>query len=123
MLVDWSPEFDQWLGHVEAQGGRVLEIATALLQALMELQQKPDESATFRRVRQAKRHKLWRVAHPYDPETAVRIICWFPSDETVVVALVGFDKKVIGDVFYTSAAARGEALVDQWIRQHQGGMQ
>ncbi|WP_448621562.1 hypothetical protein [Geodermatophilus sp. URMC 65] len=123
MLVDWSPEFDQWLGHVEAQGGRVLEIATALLQALMELQQKPEESATFKRVWQAKRHELWRVAHPYDPEAAVRIICWFPSDETVVVALVGFDKKSIGDVFYTSAAARGEALVDQWIRQHQGGMQ
>ena len=123
MLVDWSPEFDQWLGHVEAQGGRVLEIATALLQALMELQQKPEESATFKRVRQAKRHELWRVAHPCDPEAAVRIICWFPSDETVVVALVGFDKKSIGDVFYTSAAARGEALVDQWIRQHQGGMQ
>jgi hypothetical protein len=108
---------------VEAQGGRVLEIATALLQALMELQQKPEESATFKRVRQAKRHELWRVAHPYDPEAAVRIICWFTSDETVVVALVGFDKKSIGDVFYTSAAARGEALVDQWIRQHQGGMQ
>jgi hypothetical protein len=123
VLVDWSPEFDQWLGHVEAQGGRVLEIATALLQALMELQQKPEESATFKSVRQAKRHELWRVAHPYDPEAAVRIICWFPSDETVVVALVGFDKKSIGDVFYTSAAARGEALVDQWIRQHQGGMQ
>jgi hypothetical protein len=123
VLVDWSPEFDQWLGHVEAQGGRVLEIATALLQALMELQQKPEESATFKRVRQAKRHELWRVAHPYDPEAAVRIICWFTSDETVVVALVGFDKKLIGDVFYTSAAARGEALVDQWIRQHQGGMQ
>jgi hypothetical protein len=123
VLVDWSPEFDQWLGHVEAQGGRVLEIATALLQALMELQQKPEESATFKRVRQAKRHELWRVAHPYDPEAAVRIICWFTSDETVVVALVGFDKKSIGDVFYTSAAARGEALVDQWIRQHQGGMQ
>jgi hypothetical protein len=108
---------------VEAQGGRVLEIATALLQALMELQRKPEESATFKRVRQAKRHELWRVAHPYDPEAAVRIICWFTSDETVVVALVGFDKKSIGDVFYTSAAARGEALVDQWIRQHQGGMQ
>jgi hypothetical protein len=123
VLVDWSPEFDQWLGHVEAQGGRVLEIATALLQALMELQRKPEESATFKRVRQAKRHELWRVAHPYDPEAAVRIICWFTSDETVVVALVGFDKKSIGDVFYTSAAARGEALVDQWIRQHQGGMQ
>jgi hypothetical protein len=36
---------------------------------------------------------------------------------SVVIALVGFDKKTIGDVFYTSAAVRGEALVDAWLRQ------
>ncbi|HUB39015.1 MAG TPA: hypothetical protein VMA72_09195 [Streptosporangiaceae bacterium] len=34
-----------------------------------------------------------------------------------MIALVGFDKKKIGDVFYASAAARGEALVDAWLRQ------
>ena len=34
-----------------------------------------------------------------------------------MIALVGFDKKAIGDVFYASAAARGEALVDAWLRQ------
>jgi hypothetical protein len=34
-----------------------------------------------------------------------------------VIALVGFDKKAIGDVFYASAAARGEALVDVLLRQ------
>jgi hypothetical protein len=34
-----------------------------------------------------------------------------------VVALIGFDKKPIGDVFYASAAVRGEALVDTWLRQ------
>jgi hypothetical protein len=34
-----------------------------------------------------------------------------------VIALVGFDKKAIGDVFYASAAVRGEALVDAWLRQ------
>jgi hypothetical protein len=34
-----------------------------------------------------------------------------------VIALVGFDKKTIGDAFYASAAARGEALVDAWLRQ------
>jgi hypothetical protein len=76
-----------------------------------------EESATFKRVQQARRHELWRVAHPFDPAVAVRIICWFPSDEEVVIALVGFDKKAIGDVFYASAASRGEALLDALLRQ------
>jgi hypothetical protein len=34
-----------------------------------------------------------------------------------VIALVGFDKKAIGDVFYASAAVRGETMVDAWLRQ------
>jgi hypothetical protein len=68
-------------------------------------------------VRGARRHELWRVAHPYDPDVAVRIICWFPANDQIVLALVGFDKKSIGDVFYASAAARGEAIVDAWLRQ------
>jgi hypothetical protein len=49
---------------------------------------------------------------------AVRLICWFPDDSTVVVALVGFDKARHGDVWYASAAIRGEALVDRWLREH-----
>lgn len=118
MIVDWSEEFDRWLTRVEEQGGRLLEVATALLQALVELPRKPsEESATFQRVRQARRHELWRVAHPYDPDVAVRIVCWFPGEEHVVLALVGFDKKSIGDAFYASAAVRGEAVVDTWLRQ------
>jgi hypothetical protein len=80
-----------------------------------------EESATFKRVRQARRHELWRVAHPFDPEVAVRIICWFPTEDQVVIALIGFDKKTIGDVFCASAAARGETLVDAWLRQKQKG--
>ena len=118
MIVDWTDEFDRWLTHAEQQGGRLLAVAVALLQALNDLPAMPEEeTATFKRVRQARRHELWRVAHPYDPEVAVRIICWFPSDEKVVIALVGFDKKAIGNVFYASAAARGEVLVDAWLRQ------
>jgi hypothetical protein len=35
----------------------------------------------------------------------------------VVLVLVGFDEKAIGDVFYASAAACGEAFVDSWLRQ------
>ena len=40
-----------------------------------------------------------------------------PGNDQIVLALVGFDKKSIGDVFYASAAARGEAIVDAWLRQ------
>jgi hypothetical protein len=62
------------------------------------------ESATFKRVRQARRHELWPVAHPFRAGVAVRLICWFPDVENVVVGLLGFAKKAIGDVFYASAA-------------------
>ena len=79
------------------------------------------ETATIKRVRQARRHQLWRLAHPYDPEVALRIIVWFPDAATAVIALVGFDKARLGDVWYVSAAVRGEAMVDQWLREHEGG--
>jgi hypothetical protein len=121
VIVDWPEEFDRWFTNVEKQGGRLLATTVALLQALTDLPAKPvEESATFKRVRQARRHELWRVAHPFDPDFAVRIICWFPTEQNVVIALVGFDKKAIGDVFYASAAVRGEALVDAWLRQNGG---
>ena len=118
MIVDWPEEFDRWFTNVEKQGGQLLATTVALLQALTDLPAKPtEESATFKPVRQARRHELWRVAHPFDPDFAVRIFCWFPTEQSVVIALVGFDKKAIGDVFYASAAVRGEALVDAWLRQ------
>ena len=119
MLIDWSREFDQWLSHVEDLGGPALEWAVLLLGELQDLSGKPScESATFKRVRQARRHELWRLAHPFDPAVAIRIIVWFPSEDRVVIALVGFDKARFGDVWYTSAAVRGENLVDQWLREH-----
>jgi hypothetical protein len=33
-IVDWTDEFDRWLDHAEKQGGRLLTVAVALLQAL-----------------------------------------------------------------------------------------
>ena len=119
MLIDWSREFDQWLDGIEEQGGTALRWVTALLADLQDLEKKPqEESATYKRVRQARRHELWRVGHPFDERVAVRIICWFPDDSTVVVALVGFDKARHGDIWNSSAAVRGEALVDVWLREH-----
>jgi len=109
VIVDWPEEFDRWFTNVEKQGGRLLATTVALLQALTDLPAKPtQESATFKGVRQARRHELWRVAHPFDSDFAVRIICWFPTEQSVVIALVGFDKKAIGDVFYASPADAGK---------------
>ena len=97
MIVDWTDEFDRWLTNAEEQGGKLLEVAVALLQALNDLPAKPDEeSPTFKRVRQARRHELWRVAHPYDPDVAVRIICWFPANDQIVLALVGSTRSPSG---------------------------
>jgi hypothetical protein len=79
----------------------------------------PEETATLKRVRQARNHAIWRVAHPYDPAVAIRILCWFPDDGTGVVALIGGDKAGISDVWYESATVRAEAAVDQWIRENQ----
>ncbi len=91
----------------------------ALLSAVRDLQSKPhEESATFKRVQQARRHELWRVAHPFDPDVAVRLIIWFAPTGEVVVAVFSFDKARQGDVWYARAAAEGQLAVDQWLREH-----
>lgn len=70
------------------------------------------------RVRQSRRYQLWRVAHAYHPQVAVRVICWFPPETgTVVVALFAAEKAQLGDVFYDSVAARADPLIDQWKRE------
>ena len=97
--------------------GTLLEVAVALLQALNDLPAKPDEeSPTFKRVRQARCHEPWRAPHPTTPTS--------PSDHLLAPcqqpsrARAGrSDKESIEDMFYASAAARGEAIVDAWLRQ------
>jgi hypothetical protein len=91
-------------------------------QQLLELSGPPDEeSATLRRVVQAKRHELWRVSHPYRRNLALRIVCFFPDVDTVVLALMGFNKHPVGDTWYGRAATEGQAMVDQYMRQQGGG--
>lgn len=120
MRIQAGREFSVWFKNVREAGGPTLTRAGALLGVLRDLPGKPtEETATLKQVRQARRHEIWRVAHPYDPEVAVRILCWFPDDETAVIALVGGDKAGISDVWYDSATLRAEAAVDQWIRQHE----
>ena len=47
MIVDWTDEFDRRLTNAEEQGGKLLEIAVALLQALNDLPAKPDEGVPY----------------------------------------------------------------------------
>ncbi|ETW26769.1 hypothetical protein [Mycobacterium gastri] len=58
------------------------------------------------------------MSHPFDDEVAVRLIVWFPGGHTAgVIVAFGGDKKQIGDAFYTRAASRADAAIDQWLRE------
>src|SRR5205814_5417089 len=97
-----------------------LEVALALLGVLRSLTAPPvEDSATLKRVRQCRRYPVWRLAHHYIPGVAIRILCWFPNDKTVVVALVGADKGPIGDIWYGSAAERAERAIERWRREQE----
>lgn len=88
------------------------------LEVLEELTGEPvEETAVLRRVRQSRKFPVWRVSHPFDPDVAVRLICWFPDDQHVVVALFAGDKARMGDVFYDSVGARADTAIQQWQRE------
>ena len=77
-----------------------------------------EETATLKRVRQSRRFPVWRVSHPYDAETAMRMICWFDDESAeIVVALFANDKLSMGDVFYDSVGTRADATIEQWLSE------
>lgn len=124
MLIDWSDEFDTWLdrledhAHTDPISARRLDYITAQLQQLQELTDAPEEdTAHLRRVRQSKTYPVWRLAHPYDPDIAVRLIVWFPDDEHAVIALFAGDKARIGNAFYNSVGTRADAAIETWKRR------
>jgi hypothetical protein len=120
--IESSREMRVWLRNAKDGGGPLYLRAVALLDYLLNLPGRPtEETATLKRVRQAKRYEVWRLAHPYDPDVAVRILCWFPDERVAVVALVAGDKKKISDEWYDSATPRAEAAIDQWLRELRSG--
>ena len=129
VIIDWPAAFNDYLDRLEtgADGGDrharlVLDRVLAQLEVLQDLDGEPvQESATLKQVRQSGRYQVWRVAHPFHPEVAVRLIAWFPPENPhqVVLALFAGDKARIGDVFYNSVGARADAAIDQWKFQQQ----
>jgi hypothetical protein len=107
--IYWPEAFGTWLDRLEADArGGDSHARTVLVYV----------ARALRWVRQSRQYPLWRVSHAYDPEVAVRLICWFPPDTgTVVVALFAADKARLGDVFYDGVAARADPLIDQWKRE------
>jgi len=103
-----------------------LQMARYLLDELTYLkglEAKPvEDTATLKRVRQSSKHQVWRLSHGFDPDMAVRLICWFnPLGSDVVVTLFFGDKAQMGDVFYDSVGSRSDQIIDQWMREHAGG--
>ncbi len=104
-----------------ALGQRRFDILLAFLEELGDLEEEPLlDSATLKRVRQSGKRQVWRMAHPFDPEIALRLIVWFaPGENRVVVTLFTGDKKSMGDVFYDSVGGRADQLVDRWLRERE----
>lgn len=102
---------------------RLLARAADALNQLRLLQEAPTEDKPdLKRVSQSKTYTVWRTAHPFDPDIAFRLICWFPPDSpTVVVALFAADKARMGDVFYNSVGTRADAAIELWINETQEG--
>lgn len=124
-----SQQFARWVDDLVARAKAGDEQALTMarhafdeLTYLKNLDAEPTEdTATLKRVRQSKKYPVWRLSHPYDPDAAVRIICWFDDvNDTVVVTLFGTDKAPLGDVFYDSVGSRSDQQIDQWKRENEG---
>ena len=128
MLIDWSSNFDAWLGALEAQAdaGRhaaqeCLDIVLAQLHYLEDLKEAPQaDTPTLRRVRQSRAYPVWRVSHPYRDGVAIRLIVWFPPDEPPVVVLFANDKASMGDVFYDSVGGRADQVITAFLAEKGG---
>lgn len=121
MLLDWSREFDAQYDRMESDhsvpGIERFTLLVFMLKRLADQTQAPiEDSATIKRVRQSRKHTVWRVSHPYRQGIALRLICWYPPafPEQVVVALFAGDKAIMGDVFYDSVGTRADQMIDRW---------
>jgi hypothetical protein len=121
MEIDWPREFNDQLDRLEVdtspRGRKRLQLLTFMLKRLRDLEEAPvQDTAMIKRVRQSRKHLVWRVSHPYVPGVALRVICWFPPNrDRVVVALFSGDKASMGDVFYDTVGTRADRLIDRWL--------
>lgn len=126
VILDWSREFDAQFDRMEAdgtpEGVQRFQLLVFMLKQLAGRAAAPTEdTAMLKRVRQSRRHQVWRVSHPYRAGVALRLICWFPPErsDTVVVALFAGDKVGMGDVFYDSVGTRADQMIARWRQEEE----
>jgi len=90
----------------------------AELKYLEQLPEPPDEdTAILKKVKQSRKYQVWRLSHPFDPNIAVRTICWFDlAENAIIVVLFAGDKADMGDVFYDSVGTRSDQIIEQYLR-------
>lgn len=129
MEVHRSRQFKHWVEDLvaKANDGDPFAVTAAKyvldeLNYIKTLDSEPNhDTATLKRIRQSKKYRVWRLSHPFDPQMAVRIICWFDDHATtVVVALFAADKAPMGDVFYDSVGSRADQEIDRWKAENEG---
>jgi len=127
VLIDWSDEFERMYSDLENRASvdpearRVFALLQSELKTLQDLQTQPVEDLpSLKRVRQSRKHEVWRVSHPYRPGHAVRTIVWFPDARHVVIALFANDKAQMGDVFYDSVGTRADQVIENHLRRIEG---
>jgi len=129
MQIDWSRNFDGWLDQLEDQAAQgdskaqeQLDLVYAELEYLQDLKEAPTvDTATLKRVRQARTYEVWRLSHPFREGIAIRLIVWFPPDDPPVIVLFANDKAQMGDVFYNSVGSRADQVISAYLRETDGG--
>jgi hypothetical protein len=117
MIADWTDEFDRLLTNAEEHGGKLLEVAVALLQALDDLPAKPDEEPLPSS--ESGRPAAMSCGGPPTPTTPASPSGSSASSPPATRSCPrwpGSTRSPSGTCS-TPARARGEAIVDAWLRQ------
>lgn len=118
----WLKSLKAETNHPDPERSRVAKLRLgyhdAFLLHLRTLSSAPTEEdpPLLKRIRQARRHLLWRLGHPYDADCCVRLVVHFDGD-TAVVALVGGDKRGVSDEWYDTATRQSEHALDHYYRK------
>ena len=115
---EFDAQYDRWEGDESALGVERSTLLAFMLKRLQDQAAAPaEDTAMIKRVRQSRKHRVWRVSHPHRDGIALRLISCqtLETPETVVVALSAGDKAGMGDVFYDPVSTRADQMIDRWI--------